>query len=249
MALYAILDAATITANGTARSLWPHISFSSAGPDPAWLAEQGAEVIRSDPPHDPATHYLSPVEPYLLDGVVYDRVPVERPPVPPKARWQGFQVGLLTDPLVHDMMMAVKDNYPGLISAWSTGLGQAAVSQGFETFLTTWGLAQALPHPSGQGALLPPSLVAHVATLATSYDLPAEFVEGLNPQPPESGTVYPEGWDPPDSPARYDPYTAPDGSEWVYDQPRNADGTYVSDDPETEVIESALDWQPALTTV
>jgi hypothetical protein len=181
MTRYAILDNNTITATGTARSLWPGTSFAASGPNAAWLTEHGAVEVRNDPPHDPETHDLRPAEPYLLDGVVYDRVPVERPPVAPEPRWQGFQVGLLTDPQVHDMMMAAKDSYPGLISAWSTGLGQAAVGQGFETFLTTWGLAKLLPHPSGEGTLLPPSLVAHVQAMSVTYDLPAEFVAALAP--------------------------------------------------------------------
>jgi hypothetical protein len=30
----------------------------------------------------------------------------------------------------------------------------------------------------------------------------------------------------------------------VWDQPRAADGTYLADDPETEVVESALQWLP-----
>lgn len=49
----------------------------------------------------------------------------------------------------------------------------------------------------------------------------------------------------PPSPQRFDVFTAPDGSQWIYDQPRAADGTYLADDPETEEVESALQWIPA----
>jgi hypothetical protein len=49
-------------------------------------------------------------------------------------------------------------------------------------------------------------------------------------------------WNPPPNPARFDTYTQSDGTEWIYDQPRNPDGTYVSDDPETEQVESAMTW-------
>ena len=40
-------------------------------------------------------------------------------------------------------------------------------------------------------------------------------------------------------------YTAPDGSEWVWDQPRNELGQYMQDNPDTEEVESALQWIPA----
>lgn len=44
-------------------------------------------------------------------------------------------------------------------------------------------------------------------------------------------------------PRRGDRWRAPDGSIWIYDQPRNPDGTYRSDDPSTPLRESALGWQ------
>jgi hypothetical protein len=45
------------------------------------------------------------------------------------------------------------------------------------------------------------------------------------------------------SPARrFDRYVTPDGSEWIFDQPRNPDGSYASDDESTEIVESRLDW-------
>jgi hypothetical protein len=47
------------------------------------------------------------------------------------------------------------------------------------------------------------------------------------------------------SPAkRFDRCVAPDGSEWIFDQPRNLDGSYASDDETTEAIESRLAWYP-----
>lgn len=44
-------------------------------------------------------------------------------------------------------------------------------------------------------------------------------------------------------PRRGDRWRAPDGTIWIYDQPRNPDGTYRSDDPITLQRESALGWQ------
>jgi hypothetical protein len=45
------------------------------------------------------------------------------------------------------------------------------------------------------------------------------------------------------SPRRFDRWRAPDGTIWIYDQPRNPDGTYRSDDLSTLQRESALGWQ------
>lgn len=48
----------------------------------------------------------------------------------------------------------------------------------------------------------------------------------------------------PQSPKRFDVWLAPDQTEWIYDQPRGANGRYVSDDPSTPEKESAMRWQP-----
>ena len=44
-------------------------------------------------------------------------------------------------------------------------------------------------------------------------------------------------------PRRGERWRAPDGTIWIYDQPRNSDGTYRSDDPSTPQSESARSWQ------
>ena len=46
----------------------------------------------------------------------------------------------------------------------------------------------------------------------------------------------------PASPKRFDRWTDGDGQQWIFDQPRNSDGSYLSDSPETPPIESALRW-------
>jgi len=50
------------------------------------------------------------------------------------------------------------------------------------------------------------------------------------------------GWAAPVNPPRYTHYEAPDGSIWVWDQPRGPRGQYLSDDPDTFVVESAMQW-------
>lgn len=180
---YAITDGIVITAHGTAKQLWPDVSFPRSGPNAAFLAEHGAVEIRHDLPHDPETHYLRAAEPHMLDGVAYDRVAVQIPPAVPEARWQEFQMALLTDQAVHNMMMQAKDAYPGLISAWSTGLGQSATIGDHRTFFTAWNLARNLPDATGEAPLLPQSLVDHIVLMAVAAGLPAEFIAQLNPEP------------------------------------------------------------------
>lgn len=236
--LFAILDADTITGHGTARSLWGGVSFPSSGPEPEWLTTQGAVVIRSDLEHNPTTHYLQRCEPYLLDGQVWNVEAVERPPTPdplPEPRWQEFRAALRGIPELQTLVATLATVDPIGHLAIGVGLGQAAQGDS-ATFTGVWTELLA-------AGLVTPDLAAAVQALAAGFDLPEAFVAGLNPQPPESGPItYPEGWDPPEVASRFDTYTAPDGSEWVLDQPRNADGTYMADDPETEEVESALGW-------
>lgn len=150
------------------------------GLDPALLVMD--EVIADKPTIDPATRYLereTVIDTTALTITRGWRV-VDRPPAPPEPKWQQFQVALLTDPGVHDMMMIVKDSYPGLISAWSVGLGQAASGQGAESFMTAWGLARQLPNPATGDPLLGAALISSIAAMATAADLPGEFITGLN---------------------------------------------------------------------
>jgi hypothetical protein len=80
---YAILYNDTITAHGTASSLWPDTSFADATPNPSFLADVGAVQIRSEQPYDPATQILVACEPYVVDGEVFDTVvtPIVAPTV------------------------------------------------------------------------------------------------------------------------------------------------------------------------
>jgi hypothetical protein len=174
---YAIFTADKITATGTARELWPDTSHPSTGPAADWLAERNAARVRSDLPHDPATHFLRRVPPYLLDGEVFNMEAVERPPVepaPPEPRWQEFRAALRGIPELQTLVATLATVDPIGHLAIGVGLGQAAQGD-TSTFTGVWSELLA-------AGLVPPDLAAHVAALATTYDLPAEFVGVLNPQ-------------------------------------------------------------------
>ena len=170
---YAILNASTITAHGTPRQLWPDVSFPRSGPNAAFLAEQDAVEIRHDLPHDSETHYLQAVPPYLLDGVVFDRVAEVRPPVPPQPRWQEFRAALRAIPEIQTLIATLAQADPMGHLAIGVGLGQAAQGDS-TTFLGVW--AELLA-----SGLVPAAMAAQVQALAGGFDLPAEFLAGLNP--------------------------------------------------------------------
>lgn len=48
----------------------------------------------------------------------------------------------------------------------------------------------------------------------------------------------------PENPKRFDRWLDSGGQEWVFDQPRNPDGSYAFDDESTEVVESRMGWYP-----
>jgi hypothetical protein len=142
------------------------------------------------------------------------------------ARWVEFGAALAVDLQINQWFGGLFPQAPVLHGMISVGLGQAAQGDA-RTFLKAWTSALA-------GGFITFALVRHLVAIAVVYELPQSFIGGL--QPAE--------WRQPSSPARFDEWTAPDGSVWIYDQPRNTDGTYVSDDPDTEQVESALQWVP-----
>ena len=141
------------------------------------LNDPATEIIRSGPPR------VDTEKAIVFRTWVIETRPLE-PPSPPEPDWQSFQLSLLTDPDVHNMMMIAKDEYPGLISAWSVGLGQAATGQGITSFMTAWGLARQLVDPSTGDPLLSQTLIENIAMMAAATNLPAEFITGINPPPP-----------------------------------------------------------------
>lgn len=99
---------------------------------------------------------------------------VELPPEPepePEPQWVQFADVVMDDPGV----AAVVDNAPRRLSiALGVGLGQAAQGDA-KTFGMAWTKALS-------AGLVTPELAAHVQGLAADYDLPGDFVAGLNPE-------------------------------------------------------------------
>jgi hypothetical protein len=130
------------------------------------------------PPVDPATHRLEQVKPAEIDGVltqqwdVIELTPEEReahyrqthPP-----RWIEFWAALPDE--VDELLNTAGAVKKRLEHGLSVGLGQAAQGDS-RVFIGAWQQAKSL-------GLIPPELVAGVQELAVAFDLPAEFVGGL----------------------------------------------------------------------
>ena len=211
----------------------PSRSFSVA-PSDAELAEFDVYRVQptEQPSYDPTTHRVVEVQPVEVDGrwlqawQLVELTPAEadayyRQTHPP--RWLQFGEVVQSDAAVNAMLSAALETAPALAMALSVGLGKAADGDG-RVFLSAWATAR-------NAGLVSDQLAESLRLTAVAHDLPPEFVNGL-------------GWAWPVDPQRGDEWTAPDGSQWVWDQPRAADGTYLADDPVTEAVESALRWLP-----
>ena len=164
---YAILSADTITAHGPASTLWPDTSFA-AGPNASFLIEANAVTIRSDAAYDPATEFLQPCEPYVLDGEVFDTIAAPIISPAPTPDWMEFGVDLAVNPGIAALYAAI----PGpLASGLSIGLSEAGKGS-HRLFAGLWGRLMA------SGAI-EPELLSEIAVLAAQHNLPAEFIAGL----------------------------------------------------------------------
>jgi hypothetical protein len=221
---------------GQLRADEPSRSFSAA-PSDAELAHYGVFRVAplEQPGYDPATHKVVEVQPLEQDGQWLQQWEIVelsdaekeayyRATHPPQ--WIAFWTAL--PPEVDTLLNAAQAASPRLALSLGVGLGKAADGDS-RVFIGAWEAARGL-------GLISPELVTAVQMLATQHDLPAEFVAGLaGPQ---------QAWNWPESPERGDEWTGPDGSRWRWDQPRDADGTYLADDPATPEQESALQWLP-----
>jgi hypothetical protein len=221
---------------GQLRADEPSRSFS-ASPSNRELAHYSVFRVapQPQPSYDPATHRVVEAQPVEADGqwlqqwelvelTQAEQEAYYRQTHPP--RWIEFSDALPVE--VDGLLAAAQAVSPRLALALGVGLGKAADGDS-RVFLSAWQTARGL-------GLISVELVAGLQMLATQYDLPAEFIAGLaGPQ---------QQWNWPLNPARGDEWTGPDGSRWRWDQPRAADGTYLADDPETEAVESALQWLP-----
>lgn len=147
------------------------------------------------------------------------------------AKWVEFGAALAADPAVNQWYHALFTPQTSVLHGMvNVGLGQAAEGDS-RTFLAAWSSALA-------NGLITSDLMQHLVGVARAYDLPQAFISGL-----QAG-LQAVAWQWPNAPARFDEWESPDGSLWVYDQPRNSAGQYLTDDPETEVVEYALRWIP-----
>lgn len=216
----------------------PSRSFS-VSPSKRELAHFDVFLVtpQAQPSYDPATHKAVEVQPVEADGqwlqqwelIELSEAEQEayyRQTHPP--RWIEFSNALPAE--VDALLTAAQTVSPRLALALGVGLGKAADGDS-RVFVSAWQTALGL-------GLISSELVDVLQGLAVQFDLPAEFVAGLaGPQ---------QLWEWPDNPERFQRWTGPDGSEWVWDQPRDpATGQYLPDDPETDAVESALQWLPA----
>jgi hypothetical protein len=248
MTLIRVIDSQTIWpySLGQLRQDEPQRSFSNSPSDREFSVFGVFRVQGTAQPEiDPATEKAVEVVPALVDGVwlqqwsVVELSDAEREAYframnPP--RWQAFGQAVWSNPSIGAMLRGglQADQTTPVSMALPVGLGQAAQDQSYDTFINA---AQAAYH----AGLLAVPLLTGIATLADQFYLPLEFVARIR----AILAVMPLAFQPPVNPARFDEWTAPDGSEWVFDQPRGADGQYLVDDPETEAIESSLRWLPA----
>jgi len=134
-------------------------------------------IEQAEPPtdYDPAVYGLQPTQDVDLDALVLRREweLVDLPPVvvPPVPRWVQFAQALAVDSAVNGLVAAAATAAPVLHLMLGVGLGQAAQGNP-ATFLAAWSDAVT-------AGLMPPDLAAQMQILATGFDLPAEFVEGL----------------------------------------------------------------------
>lgn len=136
-----------------------------------WIEQQ-----QQQPDYDPAIYGLQPTQDVDLDALVLRRgwQLVALPPVAPVAvaRWVEFAQALAGDPAVNGLVASCATSAPVLHLMLGVGLGQAAQGDP-ATFLAAWGQARA-------SGLVSPELVEQVVNLAGGFDLPVEFLAGLD---------------------------------------------------------------------
>ena len=127
------------------------------------------------PDYDPAVYGLQPTQEVDLDALVLRKrwALVELPPavVAPVPRWVQFAQALAGSDEIKALLWTAEAVNPVLREMLGVGLGQAAQGNP-ATFLAAWSDAVA-------AGVVSADLAAQMQTLATGFDLPAEFVEGL----------------------------------------------------------------------
>ena len=171
---YAIITSNTITAHGPASVLWPDTSFGVSGPNASFLIEAGAVTIRSDAPYDPATEFLQPCKPYVLNGEVFDTIAAPIIPPAPTPDWATFRGGLLVSPDVSALMGAARESGCELAVTHLSVALEKAQSGDTVDFAACWAL---VARDGGAS----PELIAELVATATACHLPAGFIAALQP--------------------------------------------------------------------
>jgi hypothetical protein len=92
-------------------------------------------------------------------------------------RWLEFGAALAADATINQFVAAIAQSAPVLHLMIGVGLGQA--SQGdARTFLEAWGLGMS-------AQMIPVNLQQYLISMASGYDLPQRFIDGLQPQSPQ----------------------------------------------------------------
>ena len=86
-------------------------------------------------------------------------------------QWVEFASALVSDTAVNALIATASSQAPVLNLMLGVGLGQAAQGDA-KTFVAAWTAART-------SGLVDAPLVTHMQALATTYDLPAEFIAGL----------------------------------------------------------------------
>lgn len=166
---YAILKNNAITAYGSALQLWPETSFSSLGPNPEFLAEVGAVLIRSEPSYDPATQILESCDPYIHDGEVFDTIAAPLPPPPPPAPdWARFKRIALGSDSLNRILVDAYQVAPVAAGALAPALLKAEQGDGAD-FVAAWSAI-------GRAVTVSSETVAGFVNVATACNLPHEFI-------------------------------------------------------------------------
>jgi len=170
---YAILSGGVITGYGSASDLWPGTSFSD-GPNAEFLVSYNALPIRSDAPHDSATQILISIEPYILEGEVFNTIAAPIPTPAPEPNWDQFSLTTLADPGLNLAVLAADPLAPNAARGLSAALLEAKLQGQYVNFAACWQAVVSV-------AQIPPSRVAALVALAQACHLPEAFIDAISP--------------------------------------------------------------------
>lgn len=126
------------------------------------IAEAGY-VLVEQPEYDPATQALN------WNGASFDVVDI--PPPVPTPRWVEFSAAAMSDATINEMLGGLISAAPGLYGGMIVGLKDASTGDS-TVFVNSWRAAL-------DRGLISDSTAVAVATLASDFGLPAEFIESL----------------------------------------------------------------------